>query len=153
MIGSLLVCKSCGEPWDFTEIEVDEFLDYFSAEDRIQMRISDEEWGNMASARSPIDTLLQSIHDMIILGQGCFSCGFDPLYKKSYGGALVVGDEVINHGKVHSISGDPPDPSVGIFDGCVEVTFLPESWADLIIGQTVEFNWNEEILVRRNHVV
>lgn len=150
----MIVCKSCGEPWELgNEVNDLDFIDFFSLEDRIYLHIADTKWDDMAAGHIPTYGTRQEIHDMIVSGQGCFSCGFDPMHKKSYGGALVVGDEVINYGKVHSISGDPPDPSVGIFGGYVEVTFLPKSWQESVADTVVIFDWDEEILVRRKCVL
>jgi len=140
----LVLCKRCGEPWELDLENKESILDYFSDDDYIQLRL-DKKIITEYSGLTP--QIMSYIVGQIGFGSGCFSCGFDPMYQKTYAGALYKGAYVVNFGKIETITGDAPDPSVGLFGGWVEVTFDRDN-TPVPIEHVITFDWNQEILIR-----
>lgn len=141
----MIVCKGCGEPWDFAEMDKNQFLDCFGTRDKIELGVL-EEWENYEVTPAWKDLKCRLMIDAI--NGMCFSCGFSPLYRRKAAAELYVGDTIVNYGKIKKIYGDPPDHSVGIFGGSVEVHYSISK----LEAETLEtmFDWDEEVLVCRS---
>lgn len=129
------ICKCCGEPWFFDEEDNSTFFDYFSDEDWLfltpRTTFTKNYWLTFP------DECRAMVSFMIKSGQGCFSCGFDPIYQKTFAGDLCIGDILINVGEITDLEVDRPDPSVGIFDGSV------------VVNNIFDLNFNREIIIKR----
>lgn len=138
----MIVCKRCGEPWDFAEMNKDQFLDCFRARDKVELGLGDS-WEDYENTSAWKD-----LKSRIIIGvvQGmCFSCGFSHLYRRKWAGELLDGDVIVNYGKIKTVYKDAPDPSVGIFGGSVEVHYSISK----LEAETLEamFDWDEEVVI------
>lgn len=143
MIGEQVICRSCGEPWDFSkEISDKSFVDFFNAEDCRELDIPDGYLDSILAGES--SSLLRGFVASTIIRSGrCFSCGFSASYQQSYGAQLKVGDHIVNYGTIYSIDKDPPDPNVGLFSGQVEVFF------DATGSHYQVFSWDETVVIHR----
>jgi hypothetical protein len=143
----MVLCKRCYEPWDFTEVGAADILDYFSDDDYVQLRLDKKQVSVLDMGSPQWNMMISYVISQITFGHGCFSCGFDPLHQKTYAGALYPGAYIINMGEIETITGDAPDPSVGLYGGWVEVTFDRDN-SPLPIEDAMTFQWDQEVLIR-----
>lgn len=132
-------CKSCGEYWHWFELDSESVQGLLSYDDKIELGLpTDIDFSGPA-----LDVIRDTIMGIISNSGGCFSCSFSKTYMKSYGGALVIGDVIVNIGEVVFVEGDVPDPSTGIFDTEVNVVLANKN-------EPITVGFYEELIILRS---